>query len=278
MSLPPAQNGASIDAMLKKALPLATAEIEKIGLGLISNAGAVQQGAELAKNQVQSHVQAANKIVRDALLAPLDSALAILNNLLQHPENIYNPQALVDPIILSVTAKMGQTMTSVTSELISNANATLEIARMPAQQAMEQRDRARQINQAMAAASSQKTQDALNQLMGMLPNPPVHGSVSGNVPGGTSTGTTGASADNSPAQGAGTTATVSSGTTGTSAGNGPVPNTSPTIHGAVTRSIPVSLAYQKMTADTLLKTRAIHSQGQQLSNWQTSGRLSSKPT
>ncbi|MBN1904721.1 MAG: hypothetical protein JW927_06455 [Deltaproteobacteria bacterium] len=265
--------------MLRQTLPRAKDEIEKIKPPLMVNASTVQQAAATAKNQVQANIQTVRDIVQTALMAPLDAAKAILDNLLKNPQQIINPNALVDPIIMSVTAQLNQTMTKVTNQLINSANATLQNARPLAQSAMDQAAHARKIFQAMQAASIQRNQAALDQLLALLPPQPVMGAAPGTatMAGGTPT-TTGTPAGNS-------TATVSGGSTGpvavAPAGNstGPMAGGVP-IGGMVkpagarlagSRGIDSLPAHQKMTTDALARIGAVHNQGQTLAaTWKSS--------
>jgi hypothetical protein len=170
-----AANASAVDVKIREALPRAKAEIENLKPSLTANVDSVRKAAATAKTQIDSQVQAAADLAKTALLAPLQSVLDILSNLLKHPEQIMDPHALVDSIIISVTAKMATTMDTMTDMLIKNANATLEAARPLSQTALDQAARARQISQAMQQVSIQRNQSALDQLLAILPAQPVTG-------------------------------------------------------------------------------------------------------
>ena len=247
-----ATNASAIDAKLRETLPRAKAEIENLRPAVMGNADIVRQAAATAQTQVQAQVQAANNLAQAALAAPLQSVMDILNNLLAHPEQIMDPHALVDSIILSVTVKMAAIMDTMTNMLINNANATLEDARMPAQLAMDQAARAKQIFQAMQLANSQRNQGGIDMLLALLPAQPV---TTGFAP---------------------TTGTMAGGSTtivGTPAGNAGSGSSAAGGAGAGIRarnviSIP---AHQKMTGDALSKIGTARSQGQVLAaKWKAS--------
>ncbi len=270
---------ANIDAMLRQTMPRARDEIEKIKPSLMANASTVQQAAATAKNQVQANIQTVRDIVQTALMAPLDSAKAILDNLLKNPQQIINPNALVDPIIMSVTAQLNQTMTRVTNQLISNANATLQTARPLAQSAMDQAAHARMIFQAMQAANSQRTQASLDQLLALLPPQPVMGTapVTATMAGGVPT-KTGTPAGNGTSTGSGgstvsVAAAPAGNTTGPMAGGVPMGEMVKPAGDqlAVSRGIVSIPAHQKMTTDVLARIGSVHNQGQTFAaTWKSS--------
>lgn len=244
----PSAQAAAVDAALKDALSRAKAEIENLKPNLTANADTVRRAAATALTQVQDQVQAAMNLVQTVLLAPLQNILSTLENLVQHPESLANPQAIVDSVILSVTAQMAQTMDAMTAMLIKNANATLEAAREPAQLALDQAARAKQINSAMQLAGGQRSQGAIDQLNSILPAQAVTGiaPVTGTMAGGsTVVGTP-----------AGNPRSASSTLAGSTAGN----------RGVI--SIPKNL---KLTADALAKIGAARPKGQALAaKWKTS--------
>jgi hypothetical protein len=184
---PPATAGAVDNAKLLDALLRGKAEIDKLKPPLTLNVDSVQQAANTAKAQVDSQVKAATDLTAAILLAPLQSILDILNSLLQHPEQIMDPHALVDSIIVSVTAKMQSTLDTITDMLLKNAQATLDAVRPKAQAALDQAFRAKQIAQAMQMASALRTQAALDQLNALLPLQAVTGvaPTTGTMAGGT---------------------------------------------------------------------------------------------
>jgi hypothetical protein len=166
----PAATAATVDSTKAlDALLRGQTEINKLKPPLQLNTDAVQQAAMTAKAQVDSQVKAATDLATTILLTPLQSILGILNSLLQHPEQIMDPHALVDGIILTVTAQMQTTLNTITDMLVKNANATLDAVRPKAQAAMDQAFRGRQIAQAMQLLAAVRTQAALDQLNALLP-------------------------------------------------------------------------------------------------------------
>lgn len=164
---------ATLHASLKEALPRAQAELEKVKPQQTSHANVVRNAVATAASQLEAQVPAVMNIVKTILLAPLQNLTNILNQLLAHPENLTNPQAIVDSVVLSVTAQMAQTMDSITQQLVNSANATLQVARVPAETAQDQGAWSKQVAAAVQEANTVRTQAALDKLNALLPPVPV---------------------------------------------------------------------------------------------------------
>jgi len=239
----------ALDASLKDAMARAKAEVEKLQPDVTAHADTVRQAAATALNQVQGQVQTALNLAQTILLAPLQNIVAMLQNLIAHPESLANPQAIVDTTINMVTASMASTMNNITTILTKDANATLAGAQDPAALSLDEAARAKQINQAMQAASAQKSQAALNQLNALLPPVAATGvaPVTGTMAGGTTV--TGTPAGNPSA---------SSSPAGSLAGAGG----HPAVAGAGARGVVRLPANRKLTMDALAKINAAGPKGQ----------------
>jgi hypothetical protein len=130
----------------------------------------VRQFASQAEQQALAAAASAGRIAESVLLAPLRTLGSMLQDLVSHPEHIFDPSRIVDNAITSVNDQVINTMTQVHDAVMSQAKATLNLAHKPIQDALAHAASSKKIAETMDKLHKQRTKGTLDALNGLLPN------------------------------------------------------------------------------------------------------------
>lgn len=143
---------------LKKEKAVLVAELEKLG--------AAAAGAEVAAIEAATKAKA---IADLALLAPLAALSGMLDDLLHHPEHLFNPAAIVEASVRGVTEKIGSEFDRMTAAIERGADPSLEEGRRRAQNAERIEAAAARVLKAMADLEKSQTKANCDKLAALLP-------------------------------------------------------------------------------------------------------------
>ncbi|HEX9009425.1 MAG TPA: hypothetical protein VF804_03585 [Holophagaceae bacterium] len=129
----------------------------------------VRQFATQAEQQAVAAASSAANIAQTALLAPLQTLGNMLQDLVNHPEHIFDPSKIVDDAITQITNQAITTMTQVHDAVMQQAKGTLDLAQKPLQDALDRASVAKKIVDAMQRLQHARTQSALDALNAVVP-------------------------------------------------------------------------------------------------------------
>jgi hypothetical protein len=129
----------------------------------------VRQFAGQAEQQVANAVGSAASIAENALMAPLRVLGNMLNDLVAHPERIFDPGSIVDDAINQVTTQVIATMNQVHDAVMSQARGTLNLAHQPLQDLLDRSATAKKVADAMQKLEKNRNKAALEGLNKVMP-------------------------------------------------------------------------------------------------------------
>ncbi len=130
----------------------------------------VRQFAGQAEQQALAAAASAGRIAESVLLAPLRTLGTVLQDLVSHPERIFDPSRIVDDAITSVNDQVINTMNQVHDAVMSQAKATLDLARKPIQDALDRSAVSKKVAGAMNKLHQQRNRGSLDALNGLIPH------------------------------------------------------------------------------------------------------------
>lgn len=145
---------------LKKEKAALVGELEKLA--------AAAAGAEFAAAEAATKAKAVADL---ALLAPLAALSGTLDDLIHHPEHLFNPAAMVEASVRSVTEKIGSELDKMTASIERGAEPSLEEGRRRAQNAERIEAAAARVLKAMADLEKSQTKANCDRLAALLPPP-----------------------------------------------------------------------------------------------------------
>ncbi|GLH68499.1 hypothetical protein GETHPA_00320 [Geothrix rubra] len=129
----------------------------------------VRQFATQAEQQAAAAASSAANIAQTALLAPLQTLGNMLQDLVNHPEHIFDPSKIVDDAITQITNQAITTMTQVHDAVMQQAKGTLDMAQKPLQDALDRASVAKKIADAMQRLQRARSKSALDALNAVVP-------------------------------------------------------------------------------------------------------------
>lgn len=129
----------------------------------------VRQFATQAEQQAAAAASSAANIAQTALLAPLQTLGNMLQDLVNHPERIFDPSKIVDDAITQITNQAITTMTQVHDAVMQQAKGTLDMAQKPLQDALDRASVAKKIVDAMQRLQRARSKGALDALNAVVP-------------------------------------------------------------------------------------------------------------
>ncbi len=129
----------------------------------------VRQFATQAEQQAAAAASSAANIAQTTLLAPLQTLGNMLQDLVNHPEHIFDPSKIVDDAITQITNQAITTMTQVHDAVMQQAKGTLDMAQKPLQDALDRASVAKKIVDAMQRLQRARSKGALDALNAVVP-------------------------------------------------------------------------------------------------------------
>lgn len=130
----------------------------------------VRQFANQAEQQALAAAASAGQIAESVLLAPLRTLGSVLQDLVNHPERIFDPTRIVDDAITSVNDQVINTMNQVHDAVMNQAKATLDLARKPIQDALDRSAVSKKVADAMDKLHKNRNKGSLDALNGLIPH------------------------------------------------------------------------------------------------------------
>lgn len=134
----------------------------------------IRGAANQARHMAERHVGAASRIAESSVMAPLRQLKQMLQDLVAHPERIFDPTSMVNESVERITRAMTQVTEQIHHEIMSEALATIGDVDQQLQRLTGDSRQAERIHQAMARLERQKDQlslRALRQLVGSPASP-----------------------------------------------------------------------------------------------------------
>jgi hypothetical protein len=131
----------------------------------------VTGAAQRARQQAESHVSTAMDIARTLLEAPLVAIKSSLQDLLSHPERLFDPSATINAQIEIISNNVVDAMNRINDDVTRDALVTLSGIEADIGHAQGNAQVAGNIVEAMNRLSREKTQPALNHLQSLLGTP-----------------------------------------------------------------------------------------------------------
>lgn len=126
--------------------------------------GAAQQ----ARNLAERHINAARRIAETSVMAPLHQLEQMLNDLVRHPERIFDPSAMVNESVERMTRAMTEVTEQIHHEIMNEALATVGDIDRQLRQLSGDSAKAEQIHDSMAKLQQRHDQQSLNELRRLL--------------------------------------------------------------------------------------------------------------
>jgi hypothetical protein len=137
---------------------------------VINPLNSVRQFASQAEQQALAAATSAGRIAESVLLAPLRTLGTVLQDLVSHPERIFDPSRIVDDAITSVNDQVINTMNQVHDAVMSQAKLTLDQARRPIQEALDRAAVSKKVADAMDKLHKNRNKGSLDALNGLIPH------------------------------------------------------------------------------------------------------------
>ena len=137
---------------------------------VVNPLNSVRQFASQAEQQALAAASSAGHIAESVLLAPLRTLGTVLQDLVSHPERIFDPSRIVDDAITSINDQVINTMNQVHDAVMSQAKATLDLARKPIQDALDRSAVSKKVADAMDRLHKQRNKGSLDALNGLIPH------------------------------------------------------------------------------------------------------------
>jgi hypothetical protein len=137
---------------------------------VINPLNSARQFANQAEQQALAAAASAGRIAESVLLAPLHTLGTVLQDLLSHPERIFDPSRIVDDAITSINDQVINTMNQVHDAVMSQAKGTLDQARKPIQDALDRSAVSKKVAEAMEKLHKNRTKGSLEALNGLIPH------------------------------------------------------------------------------------------------------------
>ncbi len=156
-------------AQLQAALRQADNTLQRIHTELSTQVvNHIYSTAQLAKNQAENHLNAARRISETSVMAPLRQLEQMLNDLLRHPDRLFDPTALVNETIERLTIAMTQVVEQMHREVTHEALATVHGLDQHTRRLIGDTAAASRIHEAMTRAHRLRTQKSLDDLLAAL--------------------------------------------------------------------------------------------------------------
>jgi hypothetical protein len=155
---------------LQEALKRAQAALGGFRPEVINPLNSVRQFASQAEQQALAAASSAGHIAESVLLAPLRTLGTVLQDLVSHPERIFDPSRIVDDAITSVNDQVINTMNQVHDAVMSQAKMTLDQARRPIQEALDRAAVSKKVADAMDKLHKNRNKGSLDALNGLIPH------------------------------------------------------------------------------------------------------------
>ncbi|GLH73950.1 hypothetical protein GETHLI_24520 [Geothrix limicola] len=155
------------------ALNRAKAAIDGLRPDVAGPLNSVRQFATTAEQQALAAASSAGNIAQSVLLSPLRTLGGMLTDLINHPQNIFDPSRIVDDAITSVTNQVIDTMNQVHDAVMTQAKGTLDMARQPMQDLLDRSAAAKKMADAMDKLQKRRNKAALDALDGLIPRAPL---------------------------------------------------------------------------------------------------------
>jgi hypothetical protein len=169
----PAPVAACEQATVLDLLRAAEAEARKQRALAQEKASFVRDKARAAEDAVRSKFDFATRMANDLLIRPLTDLKSMLDDLIHHPERIFNPVDMVNDLVTRITNNIARTMDDITDELVRDANAALALAREPAHVAQDTAAAAKHLVGEMEKLEKNRTQTNCDKLRSLLPRPNI---------------------------------------------------------------------------------------------------------
>ncbi len=135
----------------------------------------VQRGADTAIRLLENHLQTAANIARTILEAPLLSLKDMLDDLIKHPERLFNPTDLVNRQIDAINRSLVNTMNRIADEVTRDATRTINDLAHPLGHAHDKASNATKVADAMTKLRHDRSKAALDHLQELVGPPSGQG-------------------------------------------------------------------------------------------------------
>ncbi len=137
----------------------------------------VDRALQTAIHQMEQHLATAADIARIALESPLNLLRDTLQEMIKHPESLFNPTDMVNRQIDAIQHNVVDTMNRITDTVTRDAVGTLNDLAHPMGHAHDNRDKANRIAEAMRHLRQERTVAVLENLQRLTGGPPPDGSA-----------------------------------------------------------------------------------------------------
>ncbi|MGA7992182.1 MAG: hypothetical protein WCC53_12155, partial [Thermoanaerobaculia bacterium] len=157
------------DATALAGLRRASEQLQKEQKVAMAEAQKAHENANLAARQAESAAEVGEMIAAKALVVPLLDLAGLLDDLIHHPDHLFNPVAIVEAGVRRVTDAIGTEFDRMTAAIVADANKSLEESRLRAQQAEKLAAAASKVANTMGEVQKSQTKANCDKLASLVP-------------------------------------------------------------------------------------------------------------